>query len=72
MSLQASIGFIKRLHLQGIKWVFSVVYASPREKGKKDLWEALHHISTTMTTSWLVGGDLNDILDSNDKKRRSE
>lgn len=50
--------------------MFTTVYASLKEEGKKDLWRKLKTIAEdTMQTSWLVGGDLNDISECGGEAR---
>ncbi|CAK8531786.1 unnamed protein product [Lathyrus sativus] len=46
----------------GKTWNLSIVYASPVEERKKDMWKELTNIAKNMNNGWLVGGDFNDIL----------
>jgi hypothetical protein len=49
-------------------WYFSVVYASPSEDMRNDLWTELFQIAANMTDKWLLAGDFNDIKDNTEKK----
>lgn len=44
------------------------VYAKCNRLERKDLWEHLTVLSSSMTDPWFVGGDLNAILDAREKK----
>ncbi|XP_058784135.1 uncharacterized protein LOC131658903 [Vicia villosa] len=61
------------IHMQvandrGQEWLFTVVYASPNEILRKQLWENMRMVAATMVISWLVAGDFNDIAYTNEKK----
>jgi exonuclease III len=49
-------------------WQLTVVYASPREHERSDTWHQIHHLSTTITSPWLVMGDFNEIASPDEKK----
>ncbi|KAJ1376280.1 Endonuclease/exonuclease/phosphatase [Sesbania bispinosa] len=55
------------IHLQlinvgGINWILSIVYASPNELNREDLWSELSNFSSTVDVPWCVMGDFNSIL----------
>ncbi|XP_028790434.1 uncharacterized protein LOC114746384 [Neltuma alba] len=57
--------------VQGIgthQWIFTAVYASPRERERRDMWLELHRISLTMNMPWLVAGDFNDITGEEEQR----
>ncbi|XP_028775371.1 uncharacterized protein LOC114732241 [Neltuma alba] len=49
------------------KWMFTAIYASPRERERKDLWENLKEIAKRITRPWMLAGDYNDIRDSDEQ-----
>jgi hypothetical protein len=48
-------------------WLFSAIYASPNFASRLNLWDHLASFASTHTLPWLVAGDFNDILFSNEK-----
>jgi hypothetical protein len=54
--------------LNGPKWNFTAVYASPREETRNEAWLKLKNISRTVAGGWMMAGDFNDIT-SQDEKR---
>lgn len=48
-------------------WLFSAIYASPNFALRLNLWDHLASFASTHTLPWLVVGDFNDILSSNEK-----
>lgn len=48
-------------------WCFTAVYASPVDATWVELWSRLHVLASGMG-SWLVAGDFNDIISSEEKK----
>lgn len=63
---------LKIVPLEGEEWLFTPVYASPREDVRRHLWEELTHISRRMTERWMVAGDFNDIAYAHEKKGGTE
>ncbi|XP_022741796.1 uncharacterized protein LOC111293263 [Durio zibethinus] len=49
-------------------WLFSAIYASPRLKEREILWENLKIVASKYDLPWLVVGDLNEVLTSEDKR----
>lgn len=45
------------------------VYASPRSKGRKEMWDELINEANKIKKVWLIRRDFNDILNVSDKKR---
>ncbi|KAJ1389335.1 Endonuclease/exonuclease/phosphatase superfamily [Sesbania bispinosa] len=55
------------IHLQlinvgGSNWVLSIVYASPNDPNRDDLWTDLSSFGDTIREPWCVMGDFNSIL----------
>ncbi|XP_047256075.1 uncharacterized protein LOC124888831 [Capsicum annuum] len=48
-------------------WLFSVVYASPDLSTRLSLWEELCQLAQSHNEDWLIGGDFNEVLSSNEK-----
>lgn len=58
----------------GYKFTFSAVYACNNKEERVPLWEELLEIQQTLfleNTSWLIGGDLNQILHFNEHSKDS-
>lgn len=60
-------------HLQtsyicGQSWYFTSVYVSPDEDLRKDLWHQLHLISRNITGGWLLTGDFNEVVATDEHK----
>jgi hypothetical protein len=61
------------IHLQisftgGPAWHFTSVYASPREELRMEGWQKLQNISRSISDSWMIAGDFNDIVSQDEKK----
>lgn len=54
--------------LGNTSWWFTAVYASPREMERRELWQELHKISINIQGAWLVAGDFNDIMTSDEQR----
>jgi exonuclease III len=52
----------------GPSWKFTAVYASPREELRMEGWRKLQNISQSMSGSWMIAGDFNDIASQEEKK----
>jgi len=52
-------------------WFLTVVYASPREHERRETWNQIRNIASTISGPWLVMGDFNEIASPNEKKRGS-
>ena len=48
-------------------WLLSVIYASPRRSENRILWENLKIIASMQSLPWVMIGDFNDILYSDEK-----
>lgn len=49
-------------------WLFTAIYASPREKERRLLWEDLTRIASTNDLPWMLAGDFNDIKSADEQK----
>lgn len=49
-------------------WLFSVVYGSPQERHREDIWNELRDIHATYDLPWCVAGDFNVFLHAHDKE----
>lgn len=49
-------------------WLFTAVYASPRDELCRELWRDLYNIGTGMPDAWLIASDFNDIATPTEKK----
>ncbi|CAL1379935.1 unnamed protein product [Linum trigynum] len=49
------------------KWLFTAVYASPRQYQQRSLWQTLHRTSLSNDLPWLLSGDFNAILAPEEK-----
>ncbi|KAA3481745.1 reverse transcriptase [Gossypium australe] len=50
-----------------LEWLFTVVYASPNRKKWGELWNELRVIADGIDLPWLLAGDFNSIVLSNEK-----
>ncbi|XP_061336881.1 uncharacterized protein LOC133283962 [Gastrolobium bilobum] len=51
---------------KGFFW--TAVYANPKEKNRRVLWEELKQIGRTMNDPWLLTGDFNEIVSASEKR----
>lgn len=49
-------------------WHLAVVYRSPQERHREDLWNELHHIHNNINLPWSVAGDFNSVLHAREKE----
>lgn len=71
MSILSSTDQVLTVAVNGSKyvdWVFSALYASPRKHLRDELWLYLCRIGRLITSPWLLAGDFNQGLHSEDKK----
>lgn len=52
----------------GVDWVFSLVYASPTEDIRFELWQQITKLGSIFRCPWCLIGDFNEILSQSDKK----
>ena len=45
-------------------WLFTTVYASPRFKERHFLWNNLKYVSSVHNLPWIIAGDFNELLSS--------
>lgn len=50
------------------QWLLSVVYATPADDARRELWAALEDITELASLPWLLVGDFNDITFMDEKK----
>jgi hypothetical protein len=48
-------------------WIFYAIYASPSFESRLELWDHLASYAATHSLPWLVAGNFNEILSSNEK-----
>ena len=48
-------------------WIISPIYASPRLTQRKIMWDNLSQVAQLHNLSWLLLGDFNEVLSSDDK-----
>ncbi|CAL9017859.1 unnamed protein product, partial [Prunus brigantina] len=48
-------------------WMFTAIYASPNRVKREKLWEYLTFVAESHDLPWLLAGDFNDILSTDDK-----
>lgn len=56
-----------KVHLTHDSWLFSSIHASNFRNDRKILWENLKTIKDNYEGQWLVGGDLNEIMNCTEK-----
>jgi exonuclease III len=56
-----------QVHHSNPPWLFTAIYASPRFASRLLLWDHLKKFSTTHNLPWMIAGDFNEILTSNEK-----
>lgn len=49
-------------------WLLTIAYVSPREELKTIFWERMRRIAEDTNEAWIIMGDLNDILETHEKK----
>lgn len=53
------------------EWLLSAVYASPNPRSRESLWDDMESFAGSVQTPWLVAGDLNDTVNSSERKGTS-
>ncbi|XP_008221396.1 PREDICTED: uncharacterized protein LOC103321374 [Prunus mume] len=48
-------------------WIFTGIYANPCSTKRAKLWEYLNFVANCHQMSWLIAGDFNDMIKTNDK-----
>lgn len=49
-------------------WLFTAIYASPRENERKMLWTELEALSKNSPLPWMLAGDFDDIQDASEQR----
>lgn len=57
------------LHNDNLTWRFTRFYGHPEQAEKQYSWHLLRRLSTLSTAPWLCGGDFNEILKADEKRR---
>lgn len=52
-----------------ILWILSAIYASPKERHRKELWDYIINTRQCISVPWLLLGDFNQVLSERDKSR---
>ena len=66
-STEQEIHAIIKVHSSNLSWLITGIYASPRYRERRILWDNLNKVATLHNLPWLVLGDFNEILSSEDK-----
>lgn len=68
-STEQEIRAVIEIHSFPSPWLIVAVYASPRYRERKTLWDNLNQITSLQQLPWLLLDDLNKILTSENKLR---
>ncbi|PKI39344.1 hypothetical protein CRG98_040210 [Punica granatum] len=60
-------GLMEASTQDGSTWALTMVYASPTESSRRDLWQLLRDLSSRIQGPWMVIGDFNEILEATEK-----
>ena len=66
-SIEQEIHAVIKVHSSNLSWLITAIYASPRYRERRILWDNLIQVTTLHNLPWLVLGDLNEILSSENK-----
>ncbi|XP_070027616.1 uncharacterized protein [Nicotiana sylvestris] len=64
---QQEIHCVVRVSPNKQPWFLSTIYASPYYQLRDILWNNLLNLHNTVSTSWLIGGDFNEILEAKER-----
>ena len=56
-----------KVRFTNISWLFSAVYASPRNAERQVLWKNLMSVADLHNLPWVIAGDFNEPLLNEDK-----
>ena len=56
-----------KVRSSSLNWILTAVYASPRHKERCMLWNNLTTVANTYNLPWIIAGDFNEMLSSDDK-----
>ncbi|XP_030924855.1 uncharacterized protein LOC115951891 [Quercus lobata] len=66
-STEQEIHVLVKVRSSNLSWFFTAIYASPRLRERHFLWNNLSTIANTHNLPWLMAGDFNELLSTNDK-----
>lgn len=66
-STEQEIHAIVKVNSSNLNWLFSAIYASPRFRERCLLWNNLSNVAQARNLPWIIGGDFNEMLSSDDK-----
>ena len=66
-SIEQEIPAAIKVHSSNLSWLITVIYASLRYRERHILWDNLNQVATLHNLPWLVLGDFNEILSSENK-----
>ena len=66
-STEQEIHAVIEIHSFPSPWLIAAMYASPRYRERNILWDNLNQITSLQQLPWLLLGDLNKILTSENK-----
>lgn len=66
-STEQEIHVLVQVRSSDLSWFFTAIYASPRLRERHLLWNNLSAVANTHNLPWLMAGDFNELLSTNDK-----
>ena len=66
-SNEQEIHAIVKVNSSNLSWLFSAIYASPRFRERCLLWNNLSNVAQAHNLLWIIGGDFNEMLSSDEK-----
>ena len=66
-STEQEIHVLVKVRSSNLSWFFTAIYASPRLRERHLLWNNLSIVANTHNLPWLMAGDFNELLSTNDK-----
>jgi hypothetical protein len=67
VATEQEIHAVIKVRSSNFSWLLSSIYASPRFRERKILWENLIHVASLHNLPWLLAGDFNEVLSSEEK-----
>jgi hypothetical protein len=64
---EQEIHAVVKVRSSNFSWLLSAIYASPRFLERKVLWDNLSQVASLHNLPWLLAGDFNEVLSSEDK-----
>lgn len=66
-SIEQEIHALVKVNFSSFSWLISAIYASPKYSGRRLLWNNLALAASLHNLPWVMLGDFNEILSSNEK-----